>query len=95
MSRAIALMLLFCLALTMYAHADPAQIARPHWIIILTITNRNTGARIEQLELDANSEFDTLRHCKSIVAIVGTIPASDHFRAVLTCRKVERNEGTL
>ena len=95
MPRAIALMLLFGLALKMYAHADPAQIARARWVIILTITDRNTGARLERHELDSDSQFDNLRQCRSLVTNVGPIPASDHFRAVLTCRKVERNEGTL
>ena len=93
MPRAIAFLLLFGVVLNVYSQAAQAQIARPHWIIILTITDRSTGARIERRELDANSEFDDSRDCKSLVANVGPIPASDHFRAVLTCRKAERNEG--
>jgi hypothetical protein len=88
-------MLLFGLALKMHAHADPDQIAPTRWVIILTITDRSTGARVERRELDANSQFDNLRQCRSLVTDVGPIPVSDHFRAVLTCRKVERSEGTL
>ena len=71
-----------------HTQAREARIERPHWVIILTLTDRFTGAQFEQQELDPNLQFDDRVQCQSIVAEVGAIPATDHFSAVLTCRKV-------
>ena len=68
--------------------AREARIERPHWVIILTLTDRMTGAQFEQRELDPDLQFDDRAQCQSIVAEVGAIPATDHFAAVLTCKKV-------
>jgi hypothetical protein len=88
MNRAIALLLLCGVLVGMCAHADGAKVTHPDWAIILTITDLATGAQLEQLELESELRFDDPVECKSIVAKVGRMPASDHFAAVLTCRKV-------
>ena len=89
--RAIALILLFSVLPGMSAYADEAQ--RTRWIIVLTITERTTGAQVEQGELDVNVRFDDLDHCRSFLAKVGPIPSSGNFAAVLACRKVETREA--
>jgi hypothetical protein len=88
MNRAIALLLLCGVLSSMCAHADGTKVTHPDWAIILTITDLATGAPLEQLELDSELRFDDPSECKSIVAKVGHVPASDHFAAVLTCQKV-------
>ena len=84
----IAVVLLPGLLVGQHTQAREARIERPHWVIILTLTDRFTGAQFEQQELDPNLQFDDRAQCQSIVAEVGAIPATDHFSAVLTCRKV-------
>jgi hypothetical protein len=74
-----------------HTDATEAKTQRPHWVIILTVTDVNTGAQLEKRELDAELQFDDLAQCRSIVAGAGAIPPSDHFTAVLTCRKVASN----
>jgi hypothetical protein len=88
MNKAIALLLLCGVLVSTCAHADGTKITHPDWAIILTITDLATGAQLEQLELDSELRFDDPIECKSIVAKVGRVPASDHFVAVLKCRKV-------
>jgi hypothetical protein len=88
MNRAIALLLSCGVLVSMCAHADGAKVTHPDWAIILTITDLATGAQLEQLELDSELRFDDPIECKSIVAKVGRVAASDHFAAVLTCQEV-------
>jgi hypothetical protein len=95
MNRAMAFLLLCGVLVSMGAHADDAKVTHQDWAIILTITDLATGAQLEQLELDSELRFDDPIECKSIVAKVGRMPASDHFAAVLTCRKVRLNEAQL
>jgi hypothetical protein len=95
MNRAIALLLLCGVLVSICAHADGAKVTHPEWAIILTITDLATGTQLEQLEPDSELRFDNAIECKSIVAKVGRMPASDHFAAVLTCRKVRLNETQL
>jgi hypothetical protein len=61
---------------------------RPHWVIILTVTDLTTGAHFEKRELDASLQFDDPVQCRSIVAKVGLIPATEHYAGALRCRKV-------
>jgi hypothetical protein len=84
----VSMALLFGMLAGGHAQARETRIERPHWVIILTLTDRFTGAQFEQQELDPNLQFDDRAQCQSIVAEVGAIPATDHFSAVLTCRKV-------
>jgi hypothetical protein len=95
MKMAIALVLVCGMLMSMCAHARDASVRRPHWVIILTITDSTTGKRVEQKELDPNMEFDDANECKSMVARVGAIPGSGSFAAALTCRKVGRPEASL
>jgi len=93
--QAIALVLLFGVLLSMCAHAAEAQVTGPRWFIVLTITERTTGAQVEERELDGNVTFDDLGECQSFVARVGPIPSSDNFAAVLTCHKVDRKRAVI
>jgi hypothetical protein len=90
MNLTIAFALLWALLVSPCAHADSAKIARTQWTIVMTITDRTTGAQLKQRELDTELEFDDVAQCESIVARVGPI-ADDHSLAiVLTCREVTR-----
>jgi hypothetical protein len=84
----VAMALLLGLLVGRLTEAREASIEGPRWVIILTLTDRTTGAQFEQRELDPNLQFDDRAQCQSMVAKVGAIPATDHFAAVLTCRKV-------
>jgi hypothetical protein len=95
MTRAIALVLLLGVLVTMCTHANEAQVTRPRWVIVLTITDRITGTQVEQRELQVDLTFDDLGHCRSFVTRVGPIPSTDNFAAVLTCRVVERKENVM
>ena len=93
--RAIALVLLSGVLVSMYTHADEAQVTRPRWVIVLTLTDRITGTQVEQSELQVDLTFEDLGHCQSFVARVGPIPSTDNFAAVMTCREVERKEAVM
>jgi hypothetical protein len=95
MKIAIALVLLWGVLVTQCAHADNAQITRPRWVIVVTITDLSTGKQLEQRELGSELEFDDPKECKSIVAEVGPIPPGDHMAVALTCRKVATKEAAL
>jgi hypothetical protein len=89
----IALILLFGVLPGMFACADEAQATR--WVIVLTITERATGAQVEQRELDINVNFDDLGDCQSFLAKMGPIHPSENFAAALACRKVETREAAI
>jgi hypothetical protein len=91
MKMATTLVLLCGLLFGQHTHATEAKTQRPQWVIILTVTDVSTGSLVEKRELDADLQFDDLAQCRSIVARVGAIPPSDHFTAVLTCRKAASN----
>jgi len=61
----IALVLLFCMMLGARAQADEVPAANSHRVIILTITDRPTGALIAQHALQADLKFDDLGHRRS------------------------------
>jgi hypothetical protein len=91
MKVAIVRALLWALLVCPCAHAGSAKIARPRWVIVVTVTDRATGAQLEKRELDRDLEFDDPRECELIVAKVGpVVPPSDHLEIVLTCREVTR-----
>jgi hypothetical protein len=79
----------------MCAHAQDAKVTHPRWAIILTVTDSTTGKQIEQKQLAPDLEFADANECKSVVAKVGPLPSSENFAAVLTCRKVGREEASL
>jgi hypothetical protein len=85
---AIVLALLCGLALGPYAHADGAKITRTVWIIVVTITDRSTGERIEERELDSDLRFGGRGQCESIVAKAGLLPDNHLLSTVLTCREI-------
>jgi hypothetical protein len=64
------------------------EITHPVWIIVVTITDKATGERIEERELDSELRFDDRSESESIVARVSTLSASDFFASVLTCRNL-------
>lgn len=54
----------------------------------MTITDKTTGKRLEDHELDSALEFDDAAHCRSVVAQVGPLPDSNYLATVLTCREI-------
>jgi hypothetical protein len=64
----------------------PAIGARPVWTIIVAITDKTTGERIEECELDSELRFDDRSQCESIVAKISPLPDSHFFASALTCR---------
>ncbi|HEY0799888.1 MAG TPA: hypothetical protein VGD54_03530 [Steroidobacteraceae bacterium] len=87
--KAIVSVLLCGLLVTLGARADSVESTRPRWIIVLTITDQNTGARLDQKKIGGSEvEFDNLNECKTVVALAGPIRTSEGMVAVLTCRKV-------
>jgi hypothetical protein len=91
MKVAIVWALLWALVVSPCAHADSAKIARPQWAIVMTITDRTTGAQLKQRELDSELKFEDRSECELIVAKVGPIvPSNDNLAVVLTCREVTR-----
>jgi len=83
----LVLVVVCVLWVSMCAHAEEASAMHRRWSIILKVTDLTTGATVEQRELDSDLRFDDRMECKSIVAKVGHIPASDHFIGALMCRK--------
>lgn len=69
--------------------AAQEQYAPQKWTIVVTITNRNTGERVEQHELDPELRFEDPTRCKSILSKVGSIPSGESLSVVLTCRKLK------
>jgi hypothetical protein len=91
MKVAIVWALLWALVVSPRAHADSAKIARPQWTIVMTITDRTTGAQLKRRQLDTELEFDDPSECELIVAKVGPIASPGHNLAVvLTCREITR-----
>jgi hypothetical protein len=45
---------LFGVTFGIWVHADEAQVMSPRWVVVLTITDRITGAELEQDELQMN-----------------------------------------
>ena len=91
MKIAMALVLLCGLLVSPGARADHVESTRPRWIIILTITDRNTGERLDQKKVGGSDiEFDDPNECKSVVALAGPIRTTEGYVAVLTCRQVTR-----
>jgi hypothetical protein len=95
MKVATALVLLFGVLVGQCAHAEQADIQRPHWVIVATFIDRTTGKKLAQNQLrDPQLEFADAVTCKSIVDRVR--PAvSGAVVTVLTCRKVAQVESYL
>jgi hypothetical protein len=73
-------------AVGLHVHADDAKVTRPVWVIVVTLTNRTTGKRVREDELDPEMRFDNQAQCERLVAQTGAIPGTDDFLVVLTCR---------
>jgi hypothetical protein len=73
-------------AVSLRVHADDAKVTRPVWVIVMTLTNRATGKRVREHELDPEMRFDDPAECERLVAQAGAIPGTDDFSVVLTCR---------
>lgn len=60
---------------------------RPHWIIMLTVIDRDTGKALRQSKLGGSElEFESAAHCKSILEKIETL-AADRVTTVLTCQR--------
>ena len=73
-------------AVSLHVHADDAKVTRPVWVIVVTLTNRTTGKRVREHELDPEMRFDDQVECERLVTQAGPIPGTDDFSVVLTCR---------
>jgi hypothetical protein len=90
----VLILLLWGLLVSQCVHAEEPNPERPHWIIIATIIDRNTGERVQQGKLGGRElEFNDPVQCKSIIEKVQPIK-SDRVAAVLTCRKVDPAESS-
>src|SRR5712672_1559349 len=57
--KTITLLWLFGLVLNMYAHTGQAQMTRPQWVLILTIIDRRTGARLAPCPISEAALFNS------------------------------------
>jgi hypothetical protein len=90
-----ALVFLFGLLLGQCAHAEKADVQRPHWVIIATFIDRTTGEKLAQNQLRSPGlEFADAVTCKSIVDRIHPV-ARENVATVLTCQKVAPVEGSL
>jgi hypothetical protein len=77
------------------AHAEPAKIQRPYWVIMATIIDLRTGQPLDQGKLEGRElEFDDPAKCQAVVDRVHPI-ATDRVTAVLTCSRVGPVEQNL
>jgi hypothetical protein len=84
-----ALVLVFGLLIGQCVNARQ-PVLHPCWVIMATLIDRTTGARIKRSELrDRELEFEDPAECKSIIDRVPPVHM-DNIITVLTCRKVER-----
>ena len=82
------MLLLGGLLLGPIAHAREPENQRPHWVIVATIIDRETGEQVEQDPLTGPElEFDGPAQCQAILNRLHPDP-TDHFALALTCRKV-------
>jgi hypothetical protein len=95
MKVATALVFLFGLLVGQCAHAQKADVQRPHWVIIATFIDRTTGKKLAQSQLRGSElQFADAVTCKSIVDRIHPTE-SDQVATVLTCRKVSQVESYL
>jgi hypothetical protein len=74
-----------------YTHADSTdstKITDPVWTIVVTITDKATGKRLDEGELDPGLRFADRSQCESILAKVSPLFDRRSFASALTCRKV-------
>jgi hypothetical protein len=80
-------MVLLRLLVGQFAHAEQPDAQRPHWIIMLTVVDRDTGKALRQSKLGGSElEFENAAHCKSILEKIETLEA-DRVTTVLRCQR--------
>jgi hypothetical protein len=72
-------------AVSLHVHADDAKVTRPVGVIVVTLTNRTSGKRVEGRKLP-EMPFDGQAQCERLVAQAGRIPGTHFFSVVLTWR---------
>ena len=91
----LAVALLSGLLVGQAAHAEPAKIQRPYWVIMATIIDLKTGQPLDQGKLEGRElEFDDPVKCRSVLERIHPI-ATDRVTAVLTCSRVGPVEQSL
>ena len=90
MKVAITLVLLWGLVVSLCAHAESTKITRPVWVIVLTITDKTTGERLEERQLDSELIFEDRAQCELILTKAGPVHDSHFFATVMTCRELTR-----
>jgi hypothetical protein len=94
MKMAMALVL-FGLLVGQFAQAEEPDPQRPHWIIVVTVVDRDTGQPLQQSKLGGPElEFESAAHCKSILEKIEPFK-SEQLATVLTCRKEAARPETL
>ena len=94
-SVTVAVALLSGLLVGQAAHAEPAKIQRPYWVIMATIIDLKTGQPLEQGQLEGRElEFDDPAKCQSVVDRIHPI-ATDRVTAVLACSRLGPAEESL
>lgn len=88
MKMAIATALVLCgLLVAQVAQAKESDNQPPHWAIVVTIIDRNTGKTLRQGKLGGPElEFERVAHCKSILERIKMLD-SEQLTTVLTCQK--------
>ena len=77
------------------AQAQEPDNQPPHWTIVVTIVDRNTGKTLRQGKLGGPElEFESAAHCKSILERIKTLDA-EQLTTVLTCQKEAAPPGTV
>lgn len=69
------------------AQAEEPDNQPPHWTIVVTIIDRNSGQTLRQGKLGGPElEFESAAHCKSILERIKMLD-SEQLTTVLTCQK--------
>jgi hypothetical protein len=76
------------LQVSLWAHADSAEISRPFWVIVVTVTDKTTGERTKWEEIVSDLRFNDRAQCELIVTQTGSIRDSHDFATFLTCRQI-------
>jgi hypothetical protein len=76
------------LLVSLWAHADGAEISRPFWVIVVTVTDKTTGERTKWEEIVSDLRFNDRAQCELIVTQAGSICDGHDLATVLTCRQI-------
>jgi hypothetical protein len=76
------------LLVSLWAHADGAEISRPFWVIVVTVTDKTTGERTKWEEIFSDLRLNDRAQCESIITKAGSMRDGHDLATVLTCRQI-------